>query len=95
MPGWKPVENYQGSSWKFFQKLKTVYGKYLEDVSKVSNNKSDSVNTYYEIESLKNRNRDRRRNNTLVRNILIGIGLSLLFYLLYTMWTSGPTIFFR
>jgi hypothetical protein len=52
MPGWKPVENYQGESWKFFRKLKTVYGKYLEDAYKASNKKSDSVTRYYEIESL-------------------------------------------
>jgi hypothetical protein len=62
MPGWKPVENYQGESWKFFRKLKTVYGKYLEDAYKASNKKSDSVTRYYEIESLKNRKRDRKRN---------------------------------
>jgi len=86
----KRIENYERRRSSAFSRLKTSYGKYLEDIyNPFSSNKKKASINFNEVEKIKNKTRDRRRYYKLFINILIVVGVGLLFYLIYIIWAFG------
>lgn len=85
----KRIENYQRERITSFEKLKKCFGKNLEELYNPFKKHKPGKTNYQEIESLKNKIRDRRYVFKLVRNIFVLICIASLFLLLYQMWNSG------
>lgn len=83
------IENHQRERTTAFERLKKRFGKNMEELNNPFKKDRLGKTNYHEIESVKNKIRDRRFAFKLARNVIVFIFVVLLFLLLYQMWISG------